>query len=142
MMDRKGNCVTSAFGEEWRRILKIIQHFDRNCSCHLQGECVVAGLPKSPKSLLKSSTPNLIVCVFVFYASIFLPKLKNESKLFQKYFFVIYLPHHIFSLLQFPSEKDGKLIQTKYGAYQTHVRNFSWFMLNLFPHKKRHYLKM
>jgi hypothetical protein len=36
-------CVTSAFGVEPRRMLRIIQRFGRHCSFHLQGECVVVG---------------------------------------------------------------------------------------------------
>jgi hypothetical protein len=34
-------CVSLAFGCEPRRRLRIIQHFGKHCSCHLQGECVV-----------------------------------------------------------------------------------------------------
>jgi hypothetical protein len=37
------HCITSAFGVELCRMLRIIQRFDKQCSCHLQGECVVVG---------------------------------------------------------------------------------------------------
>jgi hypothetical protein len=35
-------CTTSAFGEQPRRMLKVIHRFGKHCSCHLQGECVFA----------------------------------------------------------------------------------------------------
>jgi hypothetical protein len=34
-------CVTSAFGVDSRRMLRIIQCFGKHCSCLLQGECMV-----------------------------------------------------------------------------------------------------
>jgi hypothetical protein len=37
-------CATSAFVDEPRRMLSIIQPFGKHFSCHLQGECVVVGL--------------------------------------------------------------------------------------------------
>jgi hypothetical protein len=36
-------CVTSAFGDEPRRMLRIIQRLGKHCSCHLQGERVMVG---------------------------------------------------------------------------------------------------
>jgi hypothetical protein len=36
-------CVTSAFGDRPRRMLKVIQRFGKHFSCHLQGECAEAG---------------------------------------------------------------------------------------------------
>jgi hypothetical protein len=36
-------CLTSTFGDEPLRMLRIIQRFGKHCSCHLQGECVVVG---------------------------------------------------------------------------------------------------
>jgi hypothetical protein len=36
-------CITSAFGDEPSRILKIIQRFGKHCICHLQGEYVMVG---------------------------------------------------------------------------------------------------
>jgi hypothetical protein len=34
-------CVTSPFGFEPRRMVRIIKHFGRHCGCHLQVECAV-----------------------------------------------------------------------------------------------------
>jgi hypothetical protein len=36
-------CTTSAFGDEPRRMLKIIQCFGKRTSCHLQGEYIIIG---------------------------------------------------------------------------------------------------
>jgi hypothetical protein len=42
--------MTSAFGGEPRRMLRIIQRVGKHCICRLQGECVVVGRNKRPKS--------------------------------------------------------------------------------------------
>jgi hypothetical protein len=36
-------CVTSAFRDEPRQMLGIIQHFSKHGSSHIQGECVTVG---------------------------------------------------------------------------------------------------
>jgi hypothetical protein len=40
---RKIQCTTSGFGDELRRMLKIVR-FRKHCSCHLQDEYVMVGL--------------------------------------------------------------------------------------------------
>jgi hypothetical protein len=55
-------CVTSAFGDEPRQILRIIQRFDKHFSCHLQGEYVVVGRfckPYIGQDTARSSAPPI-----------------------------------------------------------------------------------
>jgi hypothetical protein len=56
-------CKTSAFGDEPRRMLKVIQRFDKHCSCHIQGKYVLGvfiyiRLPKNAQNIfaLKMAT--------------------------------------------------------------------------------------
>jgi hypothetical protein len=44
----KSNCTTSASRDEPRRVLRIIQHSGKHCSCHLQGEYVIGGRFRKP----------------------------------------------------------------------------------------------
>jgi hypothetical protein len=37
-------CVTSALGGEPRKMLRIIQRFEKHCNFHLQGEYVLVGI--------------------------------------------------------------------------------------------------
>jgi hypothetical protein len=40
--------VTSAFWDQPRRMLRIIQRFGKHSSCHLQGDCIVTGKNNQP----------------------------------------------------------------------------------------------
>jgi hypothetical protein len=40
--------ATSVFGDEVQQMLKVIQCFSTQCSCHLQGECVLVGCSWKP----------------------------------------------------------------------------------------------
>jgi hypothetical protein len=52
----RSNCTTTAFGDEPRRMLKIIQRFGKYCSCHLQCEYVMVGCFDGLVCTLKMAT--------------------------------------------------------------------------------------
>jgi hypothetical protein len=46
------HCTTSAFEDEPRRMLRIIQRFGKHFSCQLQGEYLMVGQPTNQKANL------------------------------------------------------------------------------------------